>query len=101
MEVAPPIISEYLWFHVAEEVIQVHFKDFYSLQDLTWTALFLAYHQPKLVAGLHQHALSVTINWIKMGISVKKWDCIAGKTTAAAENYQQPFPFCLKVPPAC
>ena len=42
-------------------------KVFESLQDLTWTALFLAYHQPRPVAGLRQHALSVRLNQMKMG----------------------------------
>ena len=54
-----------------------------SLQDLTWTALFLAYHQPRPVAGLHQHALSVRLNQMKMG-SEKKWDCITKKERATS-----------------
>ena len=61
-------------------------KVFKSLQDLTWTALFLAYHQPRPVAGLRQHDLSVRLNQMKMG-SEKKWDRAAKeKEPPAAEK---------------
>ena len=44
-------------------------KVFKSLlvQDLTWTALLLSYHQLRLVACFHQHALSVILNQMEMG----------------------------------
>ena len=60
---AASIISEYSSIAAKRR----HIKSFYK-SDLTWTALFLAYHQPRLVAGLRQHAVSVTLNQMKMGI---------------------------------
>jgi len=72
---AASIISEYSSTLPKKQLVK-GFQIITSRSDVN--SVFLANHQPRLVAGLRQHALSVRLNQMKMG-SEKKWDCAAKK----------------------